>query len=37
MPEGAGFTVLDLGVDVSSEAFVAAADGVDVIALSPLC
>ena len=29
MLEGAGFTVQDLGVDVTPEAFVAAADGVD--------
>ena len=36
MLEGAGFTVKDLGVDVSPEAFVAAADDVDVIALSAL-
>ena len=36
MLEGAGFTVKDLGVDVSPEAFVAAADGVDVIGLSAL-
>src|SRR5215208_4292763 len=36
MLEGAGFTVQDLGVDVAPEAFVAAADGVDVIALSAL-
>jgi 5-methyltetrahydrofolate--homocysteine methyltransferase len=34
MLEGAGFTVNDLGVDVSPEAFVAAADEVDVIGLS---
>lgn len=36
MLEGAGFTIKDLGVDVSPEAFVAAADGVDIIALSAL-
>ena len=36
MLEGAGFTVRDLGVDVPSDAFVAAADEVDVIALSAL-
>jgi 5-methyltetrahydrofolate--homocysteine methyltransferase len=36
MLEGAGFTVRDLGVDVSPEAFVAAADDVDVIGLSAL-
>jgi 5-methyltetrahydrofolate--homocysteine methyltransferase len=36
MLEGAGFTVQDLGVDVSPEAFVAAADEVDVIGLSAL-
>jgi 5-methyltetrahydrofolate--homocysteine methyltransferase len=36
MLEGAGFTVQDLGVDVSPEAFVAAADDVDVIGLSAL-
>src|SRR5215207_5947330 len=36
MLEGAGFTVRDLGVDVSPEAFVAAADEVDVIGLSAL-
>ena len=36
MLEGAGFTVRDLGVDVPPEAFVAAADDVDVIALSAL-
>jgi 5-methyltetrahydrofolate--homocysteine methyltransferase len=36
MLEGAGFTVKDLGVDVSAEAFVAAADEVDVIGLSAL-
>jgi 5-methyltetrahydrofolate--homocysteine methyltransferase len=36
MLEGAGFKVKDLGVDVSSEAFVAAADEVDVIGLSAL-
>ena len=34
--EGAGFEVLDLGTDVPAEKFVAAADGVDVIALSGL-
>ena len=36
MLEGAGFTVKDLGVDVSPEAFIAAADEVDVIGLSAL-
>ena len=36
MLEGAGFTVKDLGVDVSPEVFVAAADVVDVIGLSAL-
>ena len=36
MLEGAGFTVKDLGVDVSPEAFVSAADEVDVIGLSAL-
>ncbi len=36
MLEGAGFTVKDLGVDVSAEVFVAAADEVDVIGLSAL-
>ena len=36
MLEGAGFTVKDLGVDVSPEAFVAAADDVDVIGMSAL-
>jgi 5-methyltetrahydrofolate--homocysteine methyltransferase len=36
MLEGAGFTVRDLGVDVPPDAFVAAADEVDVIALSAL-
>jgi 5-methyltetrahydrofolate--homocysteine methyltransferase len=36
MLEGAGFTIRDLGVDVSPEAFVAAADEVDVIGLSAL-
>jgi 5-methyltetrahydrofolate--homocysteine methyltransferase len=36
MLEGAGFTVKDLGVDVSPEVFVAAADDVDVIGLSAL-
>ncbi len=38
MMEGAGFEVVDLGVDVESEAFVkqAAAKGADVIALSAL-
>lgn len=36
MLEGAGFTVRDLGVDVSPEAFVAIADEVDVIGLSAL-
>ncbi len=34
--EGAGFEILDLGTDVSPEKFVAAADSVDVIALSGL-
>ena len=34
--EGAGFEILDLGTDVSPEKFVAAADLVDVIALSGL-
>ena len=34
--EGAGFEVLDLGTDVSADKFVAAADSVDVIALSGL-
>lgn len=36
MLEGAGFTVRDLGVDVSPETFVAVADEVDVIGLSAL-
>ena len=36
MLEGAGFKVRDLGVDVPPEAFVAAADEVDVIGLSAL-
>ena len=36
MLEGAGFKVKDLGVDVSPETFVAAADEVDVIGLSAL-
>lgn len=36
MLEGAGFTVRDLGVDVSPEAVVAVADEVDVIGLSAL-
>lgn len=36
MLEGAGFRVKDLGVDVSPEAFVEAADQVDVIGLSAL-
>ncbi len=36
MLEGAGFKVKDLGVDVAPEAFVAAADEVDVIGLSAL-
>jgi 5-methyltetrahydrofolate--homocysteine methyltransferase len=36
MLEGAGFEVRDLGTDVSPEKFVAAADEVDVIALSAL-
>ena len=36
MLEGAGFSVKDLGVDVPAEAFVAAADEVDVIGLSAL-
>ena len=36
MLEGAGFKVKDLGVDVSPEVFVAAADEVDVIGLSAL-
>jgi 5-methyltetrahydrofolate--homocysteine methyltransferase len=36
MLEGAGFTVKDLGVDVTPEAFVKAADEVDVIGLSAL-
>jgi 5-methyltetrahydrofolate--homocysteine methyltransferase len=34
--EGAGFEILDLGTDVPAEKFVAAADSVDVIALSGL-
>jgi 5-methyltetrahydrofolate--homocysteine methyltransferase len=36
MLEGAGFKIKDLGVDVSPEAFIAAADEVDVIGLSAL-
>lgn len=36
MLEGAGFTVKDLGVDVSPDAFVAAADEVNVIGMSAL-
>ena len=36
MLEGAGFEILDLGTDVDPEKFVAAADQVDVIALSAL-
>ena len=36
MLEGAGFEVLDLGVDVSPEKFVSVADDVDLIALSAL-
>src|ERR1051325_4558585 len=36
MLEGAGFTVKDLGVDVSPEVFVATAEDVDVIGLSAL-
>ena len=36
MLEGAGFEVLDLGVDVAPEKFIAAADNVDMIALSAL-
>jgi len=36
MLEGAGFEILDLGTDVDPEKFVAAADRVDVIALSAL-
>jgi methylmalonyl-CoA mutase cobalamin-binding domain/chain len=38
MLEGAGFEIVDLGVDVSSERFVAAAenDGVDIVGLSAL-
>lgn len=36
MLEGAGFEVIDLGVDVPSEKFVEVADRVDVIALSSL-
>ena len=36
MLEGAGFELLDLGTNVSPEQFVAAADKVDVIALSAL-
>jgi 5-methyltetrahydrofolate--homocysteine methyltransferase len=36
MLEGAGFEILDLGTDVSPEQFIAAADKVDVIALSAL-
>jgi 5-methyltetrahydrofolate--homocysteine methyltransferase len=34
--EGAGFEIIDLGTDVPAEKFVAAADSVDVIALSGL-
>lgn len=34
--EGAGFEILDLGTDVPPERFVAAADSVDIIALSGL-
>ena len=34
--EGAGFEILDLGTDVSPERFVAAANNVDIIALSAL-
>jgi len=34
--EGAGFEILDLGTDVPAEKFVAAADEVDIIALSGL-
>ena len=34
--EGAGFDILDLGTDVSAEKFIAAADSVDIIALSGL-
>ncbi len=34
--EGAGFEILDLGTDVPAEKFVAAADSVDIIALSGL-
>lgn len=36
MLEGAGFKIMDLGVDVPPEAFVAIADEVDVIGLSAL-
>jgi len=36
MLEGAGFEVMDLGVDVAPEKFVEIADRVDVIALSAL-
>jgi 5-methyltetrahydrofolate--homocysteine methyltransferase len=36
MLEGAGFEILDLGTDVDPERFVAAADQVDVVALSAL-
>ena len=36
MLEGAGFEIIDLGTDVSPEQFVAAADRVDIIALSAL-
>jgi 5-methyltetrahydrofolate--homocysteine methyltransferase len=36
MLEGAGFEILDLGTDVDPEKFVAAADRVDVVALSAL-
>jgi len=36
MLKGAGFEVVDLGVDVTPQAFVAAADGVDVLGISAL-
>ena len=36
MLEGAGFEILDLGTDVAPEAFVAASDRVNVVALSAL-
>ncbi len=36
MLEGAGFDIVDLGTDVGPEKFIAAADQVDVIALSAL-